>query len=613
MIKDKDKITKAISMVLDLISVVLGMVLTLEANRVLLPQGMVLKEPWLMIVAYSAITMLFLIIFRAYDNPIQDYSALDVFKLVSALFVSCLVSYLLMFLMGTPIAAITLLDLMTFPLYFCGLYRLLLFLFLRHGKDFLNLERDKDMKRVIIVGAGAAGKYLADMLLFDHSKKMRPVAFIDDNLKLEGKNIKGLKVVGPRALIPYAANRYNAEEIILAIPFVSNTTIREIFNLCCEAGCKVKRFGNMSAMVFEGLSKATINEVRVEDLLGRAEVKLDLDSVSKLIKGKTVLVTGGAGSIGSELCRQTLHYGAELVVVFDFCENSLFEINGELGQKYSRERFVVCLGSIRDRTRLKEVFKKYQPEIVFHAAAHKHVPMMEINPREAVINNIIGTLNVAETAITYKAERFIQISTDKAVNPTNVMGATKRVAELLVQRANGQGTTLFTAVRFGNVLGSNGSVVKTFQRQIQKGGPLTVTHKEIERYFMTIPEAVQLVLESGSIAEGGEIFVLDMGEPIKIYDLAVTMIKLSGLEPEKDIKIEITGLRPGEKLSEELSLMEESVSKTANNRIFVMKVPEQQEKEQFEENFRLLHEMIEQNEFSLVYHQLKKIVPSFPN
>jgi len=369
----------------------------------------------------------------------------------------------------------------------------------------------------------------------------------------------------------------------------------------------------MSSFTFEGLAKSTISEVRVEDLLQRDEVKLDLESVQQMIRGKVVLVTGGAGSIGSELCRQIMHYGARQLVVFDFNENGLFEIAGELGQKYSESLFAVCLGSIRDRERLDAVFAKYRPHIVFHAAAHKHVPMMERNPREAILNNIIGTQNVAESAVAHGVEKFIQISTDKAVNPSNIMGATKRVAELIIQQQQLIGRTVFAAVRFGNVLGSNGSVVSVFKKQIRSGGPLTVTDKDITRYFMTIPEAVQLVLESGSIAQGGEIFVLDMGSPVKIYDLAVTMIKLSGLEPEKDVKIEITGLRPGEKLFEEISLTEETVTRTAKDKIFVLNSSFESEREQVEASFAKLRKYIDNKDYSMAYSQIKVLIPSFDN
>jgi FlaA1/EpsC-like NDP-sugar epimerase len=372
----------------------------------------------------------------------------------------------------------------------------------------------------------------------------------------------------------------------------------------------VKRFGNMSNLKFDGLAKSTINEVRVEDLLQREVVRLDLKSVSEMVKEKAVLVTGGAGSIGSELCRQIMNYGPRLLIIVDFNENGLFDISMELKTKHRTGAFETCLITIRDRDILNAVFAKYRPDVVFHAAAHKHVPMMEGNLREALLNNVIGTINVVEASIAHGVERFMLISTDKAVNPTNIMGATKRVAELIIRQKNRSGDTRFAAVRFGNVLGSHSSVVPIFQQQLRAGGPLTVTHRDITRYFMTIPEAVQLVLESASIMKGGEIFVLDMGEPIRIWDLATTMIKLSGLEPDKDIKIEVTGLRPGEKLHEELRLPEETVVKTSNDKIYMMR-PNGSESEA--ESDAVLTELlgeINEKDYAAAYEQVRRLVPS---
>ncbi|MFZ5975659.1 MAG: polysaccharide biosynthesis protein [Bacillota bacterium] len=613
MLNDKDTIRKTLTYIVDIACLFLIMLLNLATYNADGNIGRLLSENRLILSLYLTVSALMLLLFKCYEDPLKDYSFFSTAKTGGAILSAHIIFVLLMGVIGQPVPPVFLLNLFVYSVVICGLTRLLAVSFYRIGPSIRKPVHKGDMKRVIIFGAGDAGRYLVDMLNQDKSKKMRPVAFIDDNPRLERKKIKGLLVVGPRELIPYAAKKYKAEIIIIAIPFVNNSTIREIFNLCCEANCTVKRFGNMSSLAFEGLAKSTINEVRVEDLLQREEVKLDLESVKKLIKNKVVLVTGGAGSIGSELCRQILHYGARLLVVFDFNENALFEISGELRQKYHESMFEICLGSIREKDKLESVFEKYRPSIVFHAAAHKHVPLMEINPREALINNIIGTLNVAEAAIANNADRFILISTDKAVNPSNIMGATKRVAELIIQQKNALGRTLFAAVRFGNVLGSNGSVVSVFKRQIREGGPITVTDKEITRYFMTIPEAVQLVLEASSIAQGGEIFVLDMGEPVKIYDLATTMIKLSGLEPDKDIKIEITGLRPGEKLFEELRLSEETVTKTSKDKIFVLKSSYEAEREQIEASFNKLREYIENREYLKAYNYMKILIPSFEN
>lgn len=474
----------------------------------------------------------------------------------------------------------------------------------------LTINVSGQRTRVLIVGAGDAGGFLANLLNYDASKGKKAVAFIDDNDRLWNKRIKGLPVAGGRELIPYAARKYKIDEIIIAIPYVDNSTIREIFKYCCLAGCPVRRFANLSSFTARGLEKATINEVKVEDLLGRECISLDLEKVRELLQGRVVLVTGGAGSIGSEICRQVMKYEAKRLIIFDINENGLFEIQNELNQEY-KGHFEAVIGSIRDSDRLSEVFGFYRPEVVFHAAAHKHVPMMECNPKEAVKNNIFGSLNVMQAAQEHKVRNFILISSDKAVNPTNIMGATKRVTELIAHFMSKKGETIFATVRFGNVLGSNGSVIPLFKKQIEAGHPITVTDRNIERYFMTIPEAVQLVLEAGSIARGGELFVLDMGIPVKIYDLAENMIRLSGLTPGKDITIEITGLRPGEKMYEELRFKSEEVTKTSNDRIFVIKVDEVDDK-MLETQLEVMKRRVEKQESpELLLGEVKRLVPTF--
>lgn len=425
--------------------------------------------------------------------------------------------------------------------------------------------------RILIVGAGEAGIALARNLINKPQNERIPIGYIDDNSMLWNQWLTGLPVFGGREILKGVIIRHRIHEVIIAVKNIDKNVIQDIFEKCQTAKCKLKRYDTLKPVDEYDVNKVNIREVNVEELLGRDPVHMDMSVVKSFIGGKVVMVTGGAGSIGSEICRQVLDLGCRQLIIFDFHENGLFEIDKELSIKFSRLKYELVLGSIRDVQRLDAVFGHYRPEVVFHAAAHKHVPMMEWNPFEAVKNNIAGTLNVARKADEYKVKKFILISTDKAVNPPNIMGATKRVAELGLQIINVKSQTEYAAVRFGNVLGSNGSVVPFFKEQIAKGGPVTVTHPDIKRYFMTIPEAVQLVLQAGAMAIGGEVFVLDMGVPIKIYDLAVTLIKLSGLEPDKDIKITFTGLRPGEKLFEEISLSEEEVSKTANNKIFVMK------------------------------------------
>ncbi len=611
MLNIKEIILKSIVFLLDVLCMCAVLLLTLPLLTPAADIGILLMQHRLLVIAYLVINVFTFLLVRCYDEQLRDYSLLSAIRLCSAVVISHLVLSIFLAVVGQPLPLRFILNLLIYTGAFCGLYRLLALGAYHAMFRLLTTDRKTEVKRAIIFGAGNAGKYLVDMLNQDPAKKLHPVAFIDDDPRLERKRVKGLLVVGPRMLIPYAAKKFGAEVIIIAIPFVDNSTIREIFNLCRDANCTVKRFGNMSNLAFDGLAKSTINEVRVEDLLQREVVRLDLESVSEMVKDKVALVTGGAGSIGSEMCRQLMNYKPRLLVIVDFNENGLFDISLELKQKYHESLFEICLISIRDKDILNTVFTKYKPDVVFHAAAHKHVPMMEGNFREALLNNVIGTRNVVNASISNRVGRFMLISTDKAVNPTNIMGATKRVAELMLQQKSRQNTgTLFAAVRFGNVLGSHSSVIPIFNKQLRAGGPLTVTHPDITRYFMTIPEAVQLVLESASIMKGGEIFVLDMGEPIRIYDLATTMIQLSGLEPGKDIQIEVTGLRPGEKMHEELRLPEETVVKTSSNKIFMLKSAGCQPECEQDEIIKDLIETIGQKDYTKAYEHIRKIVPS---
>lgn len=426
-------------------------------------------------------------------------------------------------------------------------------------------------KRVVVVGAGLTGAALVKSLLDGGQEDLYPVALVDDDPAKQGASISGVRVCGTIDQIASVAQTYEAQEIIVAIPSADRQTRAAIYEKCLAAHLPVRMFQSMVDMknYLAGDRKA-LRDVSIEDLLFRDTVQTDMAPVFAFLRGKTVLVTGGAGSIGSEICRQVLQHGCARLVIFDFHENGMFALNEELKQQFDPARYELCMGSIREMHRLQEVFAQYRPEVVFHAAAHKHVPMMEINPAEAVKNNVGGTMNVLQCCAQYQVKRFVLISTDKAVHPTNVMGATKRLAELMVQMMNGRGGCEMVAVRFGNVLGSNGSVIPLFKKQIAAGGPVTVTHKDMKRYFMTIPEAVSLVLSAGALAHGGELFVLDMGKPVYIYHLAETMIQLSGLEPGKDVEIKITGLRPGEKLFEELALDSESVDTTSHQKIFIV-------------------------------------------
>lgn len=474
----------------------------------------------------------------------------------------------------------------------------------------LLIRRRSRMKRVLVYGAGQVGFDLVNKLVGHPEDDRWPVCFIDDSKDLWGKKVAGIRVVGGKKKLTAAIREYSIDEVIVAITSADSEMLKEVLILCRKMHCPLKRFGTIADVNEKSLVSTPISNINLEDLLKRDSVTLNMFVVRKFIEGKTVLVTGGAGSIGSEICRQVLSFGAARLIVFDICENGLFYIQNELSEKFGSDRFVLRLGSIRDKARVNEIFETYRPQVVFHAAAHKHVPMMEMNPREAVKNNVFGTINIAQAAIDYKAEKFILISTDKAVNPTNIMGATKRIAEMVVQLFNNSSKTDLAAVRFGNVLGSSGSVVPFFEKQIEAGGPVTVTHPQMRRYFMTIPEAVQLVLEAGAMADGGEIFVLDMGKPVLIYDLACDLIRLSGHDPDNDIKIVFTGLRPGEKLFEEISLAEEDVSKTTNNKIYICR-PVEYDGIKIKNLVRELNERIHDNDEQGVFSCVNRLVPTF--
>jgi FlaA1/EpsC-like NDP-sugar epimerase len=419
----------------------------------------------------------------------------------------------------------------------------------------------------------------------------------------------GVKIVGNRNDIETTVEKYNITEIILAIPTLTTKAKKEIWEICSRTGCKFKQMPGIYQLANGEVSIQAIREIQIEDLLERDVVRVDMGGLSDLIKEKTVMVTGGGGSIGSELCRQLASYRPKELVIFDIYENNAYAIEQELKANYPDLTTHVLIGSVRDENRIDSVMAQFRPSIVYHAAAHKHVPLMERSPLEAVKNNVFGTLHTAQAAAKYGVEHFVLISTDKAVNPTNVMGASKRICEMIIQTMADRSDTCFAAVRFGNVLGSNGSVIPLFREQIRKGGPVTVTHPEITRFFMTIPEAVSLVLQAGAFAKGGEIFVLDMGEPVKISDLAHNMIRLSGFEPNVDIPIVYTGLRPGEKLYEELLLQEEGLTKTSNDLIYIGKKTEL-DPEVLAQGLAQLREL-EEGQENLLRSQLRRIVPTY--
>lgn len=451
-----------------------------------------------------------------------------------------------------------------------------------------NQEKTKvKAKNLLIIGAGMGAREIIITIKNSMRDRYNIVGIIDDNKNKLNHYILGIKVIGTRYEIPRFAKEYDVDEIFFAINKIDAVSRRKILEICQETGVKTRVLPTTEEVIDRQGAMNSLRNVQIEDLLGRDPIELDNKNIKNLIKDKTVLVTGGGGSIGSELCRQIIKYKPQNLVILDIYENTLYDIERELEADYPTANIKAIIGSVRDKERLEEVFNKYKPNVVFHAAAHKHVPLMETSPLEAIHNNVFGTYNVVNCADKFGVEKFVLISTDKAVNPTNIMGASKRVCEMIVQTKNKTSKTDFVAVRFGNVLGSNGSVIPLMKKQIEKGGPVTVTHKEITRYFMTIPEAVQLILQAVTYAKGGEIFVLDMGEPVKIYDLAVSLIRLMGYEPNVDIPIIITGLRPGEKLYEELLMAEEGLVSTKHDKIFITQPMHLEEKELNEKLYEL--------------------------
>ena len=465
----------------------------------------------------------------------------------------------------------------------CGLrfsYR-----FVRHLKEVKEqkFSRQNKWKRVMVIGAGEAGKAIIKEIVDSKYLAMKICCVVDDDRNKEGRYLEGVPIVGNRSTILKNVEKYKIDSIILAIPSAPLEEKKDILEMCKMSGCELKTLPGMYQLIDGELNVSKLRDVEITDLLGREPIQVNLDEIMGYVKGKVVMVTGGGGSIGSELCRQIAAYQPKQLIIFDIYENNAYEIQQELQRHYPELNLVTLIGSVRNTHRMNSIFESYHPDIVYHAAAHKHVPLMEDSPNEAIKNNVFGTYKTAKAASENGVKRFVLISTDKAVNPTNIMGASKRLCEMIIQSFNKVSDTEFVAVRFGNVLGSNGSVIPLFKKQIEEGGPVTVTDKNIIRYFMTIPEAVSLVLQAGAYAKGGEIFVLEMGEPVKIDDMARNLIRLSGYTPDVDIKIEYTGLRPGEKLYEELLMAEEGMKETANKLIHIGKPIEMNEDEFFQQ------------------------------
>ena len=474
----------------------------------------------------------------------------------------------------------------------------------------LNRAMDKEEPpRVMIIGGGKAGTLIVREMKGSEKIHGLPVCIVDDDRDKQGRMIDGVPIMGTRQDIAKLVKEKEIDKIYVAIPAAAPEQIRNILGICQKTGCQVKTLPGVYQLMNGEVNISRLRKVEIEDLLGREPVRTNLDEIMGYVKDKVVLVTGGGGSIGSELCRQLAGHKVKQLIIFDIYENNAYEIKKELRRKYPQMDLVVLIGSVRNTNRLEYLFRTYRPDIVYHAAAHKHVPLMEDSPCEAIKNNVMGTYKTARAAIKYGVKRFILISTDKAVNPTNIMGASKRLCEMVVQMSNQKSSTEFVAVRFGNVLGSNGSVIPLFKRQIESGGPVTVTHKDIIRYFMTIPEAVSLVIQAGAYAKGGEIFVLNMGNPVRILDMAENLIRLSGYEPYKDIDICFTGLRPGEKLYEELLMDEEGLQKTENERIFIGK-PIEMDYDRFERALYRLGEAAK-SETGNVRQLVHELVPEY--
>ena len=588
-------------------SVFLSLIMRFEINIASVPEEYIQKYI-VNVIPFTIVTLIIFWCFRMYHSLWQYASIAELYQIVEACVVAELAHLCVTSFMGWMLprscyftSGVFLIVAMSASRF---MYRLL--------RQLINEYRHtSEQLKIMIIGAGEATSVLmreiSNSRYLDNSKV---VCIIDDDLGKVGKYIRGVKIVGTRDHIKEYARYYDIDEIIFAIPSASTKDKREILNICKETSCNLKILPGVYQMVDGEINIKDLRNVDVLDLLGRDPVKVDIESIMGYVKDKTVLVTGGGGSIGSELCRQLVSHKPKCLVIFDIYENNAYDIQQELKIKYPDANVVTLIGSIRNTSRLESVFEQYKPDIVYHAAAHKHVPLMEVSPNEAIKNNVVGTWNVAKMADKYGVKKFVMISTDKAVNPTNVMGATKRICEMIIQSFNEKSKTDFVAVRFGNVLGSNGSVIPLFKRQIEAGGPVTVTHPDIIRYFMTIPEAVSLVLQAGAYAKGGEIFILDMGEPVKIDDLAKNLIRLSGYTLGVDMEIKYTGLRPGEKLYEELLMNEEGMQDTENKLIHIGR-PIEFDKEHFYEKLEELKEMAYAEDSADIRKKIMEVVDTY--
>lgn len=593
----------------DVISVIVSGILALAIRydlswQIITPEFM---DSVLKYIPFNIVTMLLVFyVVRLYHSLWEYASVTEMQNSVVGSFLVAVFQFIGMRILGyrTP---------RSYPFLFAMLF-IMFTVISRFSYRFLRTAKKKYLNKklgqnVMIIGAGEAANMLIKEIVSSNYLRMTVKCLVDDSPDKRGRFIQGVRVMGNRDDIVRLAKEYDIDVIIISMPSSSKLVIRDIVNICSETGCRLQTLPGMYQLVNEEVSLNNLRDVDVEDLLGRDPIKVNVDSILGYVKDRTVLVTGGGGSIGSELCRQIAGHKPKKLVIVDIYENNAYEIQQELKHNYPNLDLTVLIASVRNTNRMNDIFQTYKPDIVYHAAAHKHVPLMEVSPNEAIKNNVFGTLKTARAAGENGVKRFVMISTDKAVNPTNIMGASKRICEMIIQIFNNRYDTEFVAVRFGNVLGSNGSVIPLFKKQIEQGGPVTVTHPDIIRYFMTIPEAVSLVLQAGAYAKGGEIFVLDMGEPVRIYDLAVNLIKLSGYTPNEDIMITFTGLRPGEKLYEEMLMDEEGLQDTDNHMIHIGK-PIEIDEEQFEEDLYKLGEAANGEE-SVVRELVQKIVPTY--
>ncbi len=570
-----------------------------------------LDEYWRRIPWMLAVTLVIFWALRLYSSLWSYAGALEMMYIVSACVLDVL-AVLVIFLLGRWENTTYPIPRSFYVLY--GMFLIALVMGCRYSyrgvRALRTLRQNGTYQRnVLIVGAGDAGNQLIKEIKNSYYIRKRVVGVVDDDHFKIGSYIHGAKVVGDRHCIPAKVQELHVHEIIIAMPSAPPKQIKEILDVCKETGCELKRLPGIYQLVNGEVSISSLKDVDVNDLLGREPVSVDLDSIMGYVSGKVIMITGGGGSIGSELCRQIACHQPRQLIIVDIYENTTYDIQNELRAAFPALDLVVLIASIRNTNRMNFIFETYHPEIIYHAAAHKHVPLMEDSPNEAIKNNVLGTLKLVQAADRYHVKRFVQISTDKAVNPTNIMGASKRICEMIIQTYNRRSATEYVAVRFGNVLGSNGSVIPLFRKQIERGGPVTVTHPDIVRFFMTIPEAVSLVLQAGAYAKGGEIFVLDMGEPVRILDLARNLILLSGHKPDEDISIIFTGLRPGEKLYEEMLMEEEGLTETENKLIHIGK-PIEMDEEHFLEQLEKLKNYVV-TEPADIRRWVQEIVPTY--